>query len=83
MKHPISYVYYLFNNGYNYESIYRIDVLSGELSCYFGRDYWSYSEEKLNKLLDYGNGKRSLKQLTEEEVEEQIHKYDVLRELTS
>ena len=83
MKHTIDHVYYLFNNGYNYESIYRIDVWTGELSCYFGEGYWSPSDEKLNKLLDYGNGKRSLEQLTEEEAKEQIYKYDVLKELTS
>lgn len=82
MKHPISHVYYLFNNGYNYESVYRIDVLSGDVSCYFGKGYWSISEEKLNKLLDYGNGKRSLEQITEEEAKEQISKYDFLKELT-
>jgi len=75
---PIDYVYYLFDNGYNYKSFYRLNVWSGILECYFDKNNWSVSDERLDKLLEYGNGKRSLEQLidwsflTEEEVEEEL-----------
>ena len=81
---PIDYVYYLFDNGYNYKSFYRLNVWSGILSCYLGKNNWSISDERLDKLLECGNGKRSLEQLIDwsflakEEIEECIFKYYVM-----
>lgn len=64
----IDFVYYRFNNGYNYITIYRRNVTSGELHYWDKKSrnfFMESSYNNLSLLLNMGNGKRTLEQITE------------------